>query len=200
MFYSVLIFAIVCRVLFFRVLESRNGFQLLCLADIHLGCVVSVLSPHRMLGDPLLTSASVVGDLSQILTQKIPSRLVQRTYGTRLDKSSSSKSSLVVGSTDGSLGLVVPVDERTYRRLALLQQIMGMAIEASCGLNPREFRILKTKRFQLEKKKGVLDGNLLWLFITLERSLQDELTAAMGTTVDIVLDNLLEIDLLNTFF
>ena len=72
--------------------------------------------------------------------------------------------------------------------------------KASCGLNPREFRILKTKRFQLEKKKGVLDGNLLWLFITLERSLQDELTAAMGTTVDIVLDNLLEIDLLNTFF
>jgi len=123
-----------------------------------------------------------------------------RPYGGRLDKNTSKKSTLVIGTVDGSLGLLVAVEEKTYRRLALLQQIMSTSIKTSFGLNPREFRIVKTEKFRLEKKRGVLDGNLLWKFINLEPSLQDELTAAMGTTVDKVLENLLEIDVLNSFF
>jgi hypothetical protein len=53
--------------------------------------------------------------------------------------------------------------------------------------------------YLLEKKRGILDGNLLYKFITLDPCTQIELTAAMGTTVDIVMDNLLEIDINNTF-
>lgn len=111
-----------------------------------------------------------------------------------------SKSCLVIGTIDGGLGMLIPVEERMYRRLALLQQIMSMGVETPCALNPREYRLIKTSRFLLQKKKGILDGSLLWKFIGLESVLQDELAAAMGVTTDIILENLLEIDLLGTFF
>ncbi len=104
------------------------------------------------------------------------------------------------GTIEGALGLLIPIEERTYRRLVLLQQIMSTSISTTCCLNPREFRVMKTsKPYLLEKKRGILDGNLLYKFVTLDPSTQIELTAAMGTTVDIVMDNLLEIDVNNTF-
>ena len=96
--------------------------------------------------------------------------------------------------------MLIPVDERMYRRLALLQQIMSMGVPTPCALNPREYRLIKTTRFVTQKKKGVLDGSLLWKYVGLESSLQDELAAAMGVTADTILENLLELDLLGTFF
>ena len=97
--------------------------------------------------------------------------------------------------------MLAPVDEGVHRTLALLQQIMSTTVPTSCGLNPRQFRQLKCSRQRLEKtNKGILDGNLLWQFANLEGSLQEELAFAMGTTADIILDNLLEIDMLNSFF
>jgi hypothetical protein len=59
---------------------------------------------------------------------------------------------------------------------------------------------MKTSRFVVQKKKGVLDGSLLWKYVGLDSTSQDELAGAMGVTTDIILENLLEIDLLGTFF
>jgi hypothetical protein len=59
---------------------------------------------------------------------------------------------------------------------------------------------MKTSRFVIQKKKGVLDGSLLWKYVGLESTLQDELAKAMGVTTDIILENLLELDLLGSFF
>lgn len=186
-----------------------RGFQLACVADMHVGCSISILLPHRLLSDPPFSSglsvsaASVVnadGTIRKPPPPPPPPRHASRPFGARLDKTSALRSALLVGTVEGSLGLVVPVEERTYRRLALLQQIMCSSVSTPLSLNPREFRILKAKRIVLDRKRGVLDGNLLYLFATLEPALQQELTGAMGTTVDVVMDNLLEIDLLNSFF
>jgi cleavage and polyadenylation specificity factor subunit 1 len=122
------------------------------------------------------------------------------TLGARFDKKCSDKSCLIVGTADGGLGLLAPIDEGVHRTLALLQQIMSTTVPSSCGLNPRQFRQLKVSRQRLEKTRGILDGNVLWQFANLEDSLQDELAFAMGTTADTILDNLLEIDMLNSFF
>ena len=121
-------------------------------------------------------------------------------FGQRLDKISGNKSCVLIGTIDGGLGMLLPVEERMYRRLALLQQIMCMGVATPCALNPRDYRLIKTTRFVTQKKKGVLDGSLLWKFIGLESTLQDELAAAMGITTDTILENLLELDLLGTFF
>ena len=120
--------------------------------------------------------------------------------GARFDKKCSNKSCLIVGTADGGLGILSPVDERVHKTLALLQQIMSTTVPTSCGLNPRQFRQLKCSRKRLEKSRGMLDGNLLWQFANLEGSLQDELAFAMGTTADTILDYMLEIDMLSSFF
>ena len=125
---------------------------------------------------------------------------VGQPFGQKLDKFSGTKSCVLVGTIDGGLGMLMPVDERMYRRLALLQQIMSMGVPTPCGLNPREYRVIRTTRFVTEKKKGILDGTLLWKYVSLESSLQDELAAAMGVTTDTILESLLELDLLGSFF
>ena len=105
-----------------------------------------------------------------------------------------------MGTADGGLGMLAPVDEGVHKTLALLQQIMSATVPTACGLNPRQFRQMKCSRQRLEKTRGILDGNLLWEFANLEGTLQEELAFAMGTTADNILDNLLEIDMLNSFF
>lgn len=53
---------------------------------------------------------------------------------------------------------------------------------------------------KLERKRGLVDGSLLWKFMDLDSRTQDELCAAMGTSVDVVFENLLEIDFSWGFF
>jgi cleavage and polyadenylation specificity factor subunit 1 len=127
------------------------------------------------------------------LTQGVP-------FSTRLDKSSSSKTCLLIGSTDGALGVFLPVEERAYRRLALLQQILSAALETSLALNPRDAHIYRSRKVRPAAKRGVLDGSVLWRFVGLEAIEQDEFAAAMGTTADLVLENLHELDVLTSFF
>lgn len=157
----------------------------------------------QVLGAPPLPPNPIPLSLSLVRVNKPKQSATSATgqpFGQRLDKLSSSKSCILIGTMDGGLGMLLPVEERMYRRLALLQQIMSMGVATPCGLNPRGYRLIKTTRFVTQKKKGVLDGSLLWKFVGLESSLQDELAAAMGITTDTILENLLELDLLGTFF
>ena len=105
------------------------------------------------------------------------------------------KDHVFIGTLDGGLGILSAVEEKTYRRLALLQQIMITSVRSVCSLNPREFRLFKTNRFRGEKKRGILDGTLLYQYISLDGAMQDEIAAAMGVTADLLLNNLREIDL-----
>ena len=72
---------------------------------------------------------------------------------------------------------------------------MITTVRSPCALNPREFRLLKTAHFRAEKKRGVLDGTLLYQYVCMDGPMQDEIAAAMGVTADLLLDNLREIDL-----
>ena len=104
------------------------------------------------------------------------------------------KDNVVVGTLEGAVGVLSALEEKTYRRLALLQQIMITSVRSTCALNPREFRLMKTAHFRGEKKRGVLDGSLLYHYVCLDGTMQDEIAAAMGVTADLLLDNLREID------
>jgi hypothetical protein len=59
---------------------------------------------------------------------------------------------------------------------------------------------MKRPKVKLRKKKGVLDGTILWKFVCLDTETQLEITSAMGTTVEMVLDNLAEVERLTSFF
>ncbi|KAI2652583.1 Cleavage and polyadenylation specificity factor subunit 1 [Labeo rohita] len=67
---------------------------------------------------------------------------------------------------DGGVGLLLPMQEKTYRRLLMLQNALTTMLPHHAGLNPKAFS-------------------------TMERS---ELAKKIGTTADIILDDLLEID------
>lgn len=53
--------------------------------------------------------------------------------------------------------------------------------------------------FRYETKQNMLDGSLLWRFVGLDARTQHDLTRAIGTTVDRVMGNLLDIDLASLF-
>jgi hypothetical protein len=75
---------------------------------------------------------------------------------------------------------------------------MANALDSSAGLNARGWR-LKNRAQGREgagvegSKKNVVDGTYLTKFVNLPRHVQEELAAGIGTTAELVMDNLLEI-------
>lgn len=119
---------------------------------------------------------------------------------TRFGKSNGLRSTTIIGTMDGSLGVLIPLDEKMYRRLLLLQQIMIMTIPMPLCLNPKDYRLFKTSKFRMFKKKGVLDGNILWYYSSLDPIIQEELAAAVGVTAYLIKENLHEIEYVSNFF
>ena len=146
------------------------------------------------------TNSIPITPRSVISSSITPSTTSSIVLGSRLEKNQSLKSCLIIGTADGGVGILIPIDERIYRRLALLQQIMYTTQPMICSLNPIEYRAIKTSKQRMERKRGLLDGNLLWTFINLEESLQEELANTMGTTSDSIIENLEELDTLSLFF
>lgn len=180
-----------------------DGSRLLTLADFHLGSDASVLLSHTVLAQPLSAGPrppppppSGNRRLSRGANDLQPTA----PFGSLLDKSAGHKTCTVVGTVDGGLGVLLPVDEKTYRSLSLLQQIMAMGVPTTCCLNQRDYRTIKTISVRLEKKRGVLDGTLLWRFASLPTSLQNDLAAVIGTSADAVLDSLSKLDAAISFF
>ena len=49
---------------------------------------------------------------------------------------------IVVGTLDGGLGYLLPVPEKVYRRLNMLQLKMNQGLRHGAGLNPKGFRYI----------------------------------------------------------
>lgn len=97
---------------------------------------------------------------------------------------------------DGGIGSFVPTDELTFKRLLALQKLMTYALPHDCGLNPKDYRLFRNPECRrLVRDKHVVDGNLVWLYATLDRRLQREFARAINTTVDRILASLRDIDL-----
>ena len=175
-----------------RVVESRKGFKLLPVADFFLGSAALVMLPHRVLAcagsqvTGALYSRESVGQISSVHQ--------------RFEKSLATKYCTAIGTVSGEFGFLIPLDDRVYRRLILLQQIMGNVARTACALNPREFRMLRVADNTVERRGGILDGTLLWMYFELPIETQDELSSAMGTTSDVLIESLLEIDNAWNFF
>ena len=194
--------------------ESKEGNRLLLLADFHLGSEASTLLQQSAIdtsswaAGQTVTSGSTTlppstGDTAAMdgVKAAFKERIRQRQAALQIapfaarSPKKGKKDHVFIGTLDGGLGILSAVEEKTYRRLALLQQIMITSVRSVCALNPREFRLFKTNRFRGEKKRGILDGTLLYQYISLDGAMQDEIAAAMGVTADLLLNNLREIDL-----
>ena len=113
----------------------------------------------------------------------------------------------LLASSEGSISAVVPVSEHIFRRLYTLQNIMINALPQTCGLNPREFRNAKTGRrsgrpdawCKWKWKKGFLDAQVIGRYYSLDYVAQRELARYIGTTPEVVIHNLLEIQRSTSF-
>lgn len=151
-------------------IESRGGQRLLRTGDFHLG--VQVSSMFRKLV-PRVSHESPVAYVN------------------------------ILGSSEGSVGALVPVSERVFRRLFTLQNVMVNTLPQNCALNPRDFRTLKTNSqrhsgrldaWSKQKwKKSFLDAHVLLRFLHLDYVAQKEITRCIGTTPEVVVHNLLEV-------
>jgi len=179
--------------------------RLLTLADFHLGSDANVLLSHNTLSQPLIAGARPPPpppghNNNRRLSKGDYAVSPTAPFGSLLDKTTGQRTCMVIGTVDGGLGVLFPVDEKTYRSLSLLQQIMAMGVRTTCCLNQRDYRTLKTVALRLEKKRGVLDGTLLWRYASLTVSMQNDLAAVIGTSSDAIIDSLSKLDASISFF
>ncbi|XP_028673862.1 cleavage and polyadenylation specificity factor subunit 1 [Erpetoichthys calabaricus] len=102
---------------------------------------------------------------------------------------------------DGGIGLLLPMQEKTYRRLLMLQNALTTMIPHHAGLNPKAYRMLHADRRSLQNAvRNILDGELLNKYLYLSTMERSELAKKIGTTPDIILEDLLEIDRVTAHF
>lgn len=64
-------------------------------------------------------------------------------------------------SQSGTLALLTPLSESSYRRLSGLATFLSNTLESACGLNPKAWRAVEGELGGGGGTRGVLDGNLL---------------------------------------
>jgi cleavage and polyadenylation specificity factor subunit 1 len=167
---------------------ARGGNKLVCRADCHLGTQTTGFVSHFCRSSLLIHSATPTSTLAALKQQD--------TFFGRTDDDQ--RLGVHFGTTDGGIASVVPVSEPVYWRLMALQSVMANALESNCALNQRAWRLYRrTPRRggcrSNDRKKGLLDGDLLFQYADLPVADQEDLAASIGSTVDLILDNLLDI-------
>lgn len=105
------------------------------------------------------------------------------------------------GTTNGSMACLLPLPEKMYRRLLMLQSIMVSTVPHVAGLNPRAYRIVKQANGGLlNPQKNILDGDLLCMYLNLSATEKHDVAKRIGTSREQLFDDLLEIERCITHF
>ncbi|KNC54612.1 cleavage and polyadenylation specificity factor subunit 1 [Thecamonas trahens ATCC 50062] len=100
----------------------------------------------------------------------------------------------IVCSADGSIGMLLPVDEMMYKRLAMLHSHLVTSIPHAGGLHPVAFR-QPLANFDGKQNYGrpVLDANLLTAYLLADANQQADIVRKSGTSHATVWSNLRDI-------
>eukprot|EP00981_Chlorochromonas_danica_P014983 scaffold9796_cov154-Ochromonas_danica.AAC.6 len=232
--------------------ESLGGSRLICQSEFSVGGPGAVLASHDLLYPDLVRRKASLPQSTPGVPPPPPppkarrgSSFLLQTFGTRLYKMTvplnpltaqarqqvlalpEKKSCVLVAAGHGALGLVIPLEEKMYKRLAVLQEVLTRTIATAFGLNPKDYR--RNRKFfheqqyaealnQLQQhvgapghamnnsssfghnKQPVLDGVLLQRFFILRPGQQEALARVLGVTAAVLRENLWEIDYLSSFF
>lgn len=167
---------------------ARGGNKLVCRADFHLGAQTSAFRNHSCRSSLWVNSASPSSTLAA-LQQQDP-------FFGRSDDDQ--RLGVNFGTSDGGLGAIVPLSEPVYWRLAALQSVMANALESDCALSQRSWRLYRRSYRRggcrnADRKKGVIDGAACLRYADLPLYTQEDLASSIGSTVGLILDNLLEL-------
>ncbi|GKY93126.1 hypothetical protein MPSEU_000280800 [Mayamaea pseudoterrestris] len=167
---------------------ARGGNKLVCRADFHVGSQTTAFESYFCRSSLHVHSATPSSTLAALKQQ-------DTLFGKSDDDQ---KVGAFFGTTDGSIHGIVPLSEPVYWRLMALQSVMANALESDCGLNQRAYRLYRRSPRRggcrsNDRKKGVIDGDFVMRYVDLSLVDQEDLASAIGSTVDLVVDNLLEI-------
>lgn len=84
-------------------------------------------------------------------------------------------------SQSGTLALITPLSESSYRRLSGLATFLANTLDTACGLNPRAFRAVENELGGGGGTRGILDGNLLMRWGELGEQRRREGLGKVGT-------------------
>ncbi|CAL7948360.1 unnamed protein product [Xylocopa violacea] len=150
--------------------ESLGGQKLIRKADFHLGQKVNTFFRIRCrISDPANDKKHFCGADKRHVT--------------------------MYASLDGNLGYILPVPEKTYRRLLMLQNVLVTHICHIAGLNPKAYRTYKSYiRTQGNPARGIIDGDLVWRYLYLPNNEKIDVAKKIGTRVQEIIEDLTEID------
>lgn len=86
---------------------------------------------------------------------------------------------ILVTSQEGSVGLITPLSEPTYRRLLALQNILTANLEHPCGLNPRAYRAVETDGIG---GAAIVDGTLVQNWLDQDTFHQNSMADKVGSS------------------
>ncbi|VVC38721.1 WD40/YVTN repeat-like-containing domain,Cleavage/polyadenylation specificity factor, A [Cinara cedri] len=97
---------------------------------------------------------------------------------------------------DGSIGYIVPIQEKSYKRLLTLQNMLVQNLTHLAGLNPKAYRSLKaTVHNRKNPAKRIIDGDLVWMFVTCMNTRQrNEIANKVGVKTIELLQEIYELD------
>lgn len=167
---------------------ARGGNKLVGRADYHLGSQTTDLQSHFCRSSLLVNSATPTSTVAALKQQD--------TFFGRTDDDQ--RLGVYFGTSDGEFGAVIPLSEPVYWRLTALQSVMVNALDSNCALSQTAWRLYRrTPRRggcrSNNRKKGVIDGDLVIQYADLAIADQEDLASAIGSTVDLILDNLIEL-------
>ncbi|PGG98566.1 hypothetical protein AJ79_08819 [Helicocarpus griseus UAMH5409] len=84
---------------------------------------------------------------------------------------------VLVTSETGSIALITPLSETSYRRLSALQSQLINTLPHPCGLNPRAFRAIESDGIG---GRGMVDGDLLQRWLDLGTQRKAEMASRVG--------------------
>ncbi|CAG5135896.1 unnamed protein product, partial [Candidula unifasciata] len=159
-----------------EVKESFGGNRLLRRADFNIGSHVNTLFRVRCkLEDPSTNKKNVAALENKHVTY--------------------------FATLDGSIGYLLPLAEKVFRRQQMLQGSMISQLPSPAGLNPKAFRAFKpTKLDNNNPQRNILDGELCWKFLHLSAMERVEVARKIGTSVDQLIEDLMEFDRLTAHF
>lgn len=107
----------------------------------------------------------------------------------------------VYGTSQGSVGFLSSISEKTYRRLSALYQKMVHLLPQKAGLNPKAFRQQAHDEHRRlgTSARSILDGDFLLQFMELSKVHQRELSKGIGSSIDKIYEDFAEIEDLMQF-
>ncbi|KAL2313035.1 Protein cft1 [Schizosaccharomyces pombe] len=147
--------------------ESHSGERLVTRGDFHIGNVITAMT---------------------ILPKEKKHQNAEYGYDTGDDFS------CVMVNSDGGLQMLVPISDRVYRRLNIIQNYLANRVNTIGGLNPKSYRLITSPSNLTNPTRRILDGMLIDYFTYMSVAHRHEMAHKCGVPVSTIMNDLVELD------